>query len=824
MQIITLPTILPGELNLEELNKQLRQGTAQLDWSAVISAPESQLNILLNQLDLDKDADSLGVEEEIAENIASDIIRYFDNKNKKSKKSTSKSQSKQKNNKIALVRSEGFIPHPPSETEEDFATDEEIPPTPLIEGGLELETQLKPPSPYEIRAKLEQAVLADLLGPAGGENEEIDEASVRDRYLVGLLAPQRQQVSLEQQDELAVAGSGNTEEGTTESNTVSNETMFPSSFGMTFCVSNTATALQVTAGWGQYERTKSEITPFDNSQPKTVWKRHQILETSSPIPLTEGEISKWVVNQDFPDVIVLGRIKKQSNQDWIVSLFLINGQKELDKLRDRAWLFQPELSVVSADLQHTDIFLKRGHQRASSKLDPVIAAEEKAMAMLYRLQVEFAIGHGVSVSAETTAETTGKAVKLSTSVVPVYEVPKSTPPQADEIPELKGLVLDMQELSQTTDLITKLNPLITAYETWIQTQSKRISDPKEGLTDYQDTANTAINNCKLALKRIQSGLQLLETNEKAAEAFRFMNKAMYLQRLRSIYSEQVRQGKQPELDQIPNPTWYPFQLAFILLNLPSSTDLHHPDRSHETDAVADLLWFPTGGGKTEAYLGLTAYTIALRRLQSNIGGRNGESGVAVLMRYTLRLLTLQQFQRATTLICACESIRREQPQKWGKEPFRIGLWVGQRTTPNHTEQSEEFSKKARGQYQHSGSGSPHQLTNCPWCGTKIDPGKNIEVETVSKGRGRTLVYCGDNLGRCLFTKKQSKDEGLPILVVDEEIYRRLPTLLIATVDKFAQMPWKGEVQMLFGKVNGYCSYRTTQKHRRIHPSHQSRRS
>lgn len=280
MQIITLPTILPGELNLEELNQQLRQGTAQLDWSAVISAPESQLNILLNQLDLDKDADSLGVEEEIAENIANDIIRYFDNK-KKSKKSTSKPQSKQKqNNKIALVRSEGFIPHPPSETEEDFATDEDnVTDKEDKADQKESKTQLKPPSPYEIRAKLEQAVLADLLGPAGGENEEIDEASVRDRYLVGLLAPQRQQVNLEQQDELAVAGSGNTEEGTTESNTVSNETMFPSSFGMTFCVSNTATALQVTAGWGQYERTKSEITPEDNSKPKIVWKRHQILET-----------------------------------------------------------------------------------------------------------------------------------------------------------------------------------------------------------------------------------------------------------------------------------------------------------------------------------------------------------------------------------------------------------------------------------------------------------------------------------------------------------------------------------------------------------------
>jgi hypothetical protein len=234
--------------------------------------------------------------------------------------------------------------------------------------------------------------------------------------------------------------------------------------------------------------------------------------------------------------------------------------------------------------------------------------------------------------------------------------------------------------------------------------------------------------------------------------------------------------------------------------------LHHEDRIHPTDAIADLLWFPTGGGKTEAYLGLTAYTIGLRRLQGTLAGRSGEYGVAVLMRYTLRLLTLQQFQRATALICACEAIRRSEPKKWGNEPFRIGLWVGMKTTPNRTEDSEEFMKQKLGQYQPTSTGSPHQLTNCPWCGSKIDPGKqHIKVESFAKGQGRTLIYCGDALGRCLFSNKQSPSEGLPVLVVDEEIYRRLPTLLIATVDKFAQMPWNGSVQMLFGQVEGYCS-------------------
>lgn len=137
---------------------------------------------------------------------------------------------------------------------------------------------------------------------------------------------------------------------------------------------------------------------------------------------------------------------------------------------------------------------------------------------------------------------------------------------------------------------------------------------------------------------------------------------MWLQRTRSLYAEERRRGMAPDMAAIDIPrnrTWFPFQLAFILINLPSIVDVHHPDRREDADAIADLLWFPTGGGKTEAYLGLTAYTLAVRRLQGVVAGHDGENGVAVLMRYTLRLLTLQQFQRAAALICACEAIRRE---------------------------------------------------------------------------------------------------------------------------------------------------------------------
>ena len=163
-------------------------------------------------------------------------------------------------------------------------------------------------------------------------------------------------------------------------------------------------------------------------------------------------------------------------------------------------------------------------------------------------------------------------------------------------------------------------------------------------------------------------------------------------------------------------------------------------------------------------------------------------------------------------MCACEDIRRKALEngdgRWGETPFRIGMWVGRRTTPNRTDDAAEAIRLAHGQRPTgvlAGLGTPYQLTHCPWCGSKIKVGNHLVVQTYKQGQCRTLTYCGDRFGQCLFSKRQAPDEGLPVVVVDEEIYRRLPTLLIATVDKFAQMPWKGEVQMLFGQVNGFCT-------------------
>lgn len=676
---------------------------------------------------------------------------------------------------------------------------------------------LQPPSANAIRNELKQLVFADLLGPAGGPEEEVNEQRVRDRYLVGMLAPKGWEavVPPEEQDELAVGGTDTEQDGPTDISALQIPTFFPSSCGMTFSMDGETDALRVTVRWGQYVRTESEtIIDEKTGGPSLVWKRSPVERIWDDVPLKEGLIGPLRIPTEAGEVRVKGLARK-AEDEWLVSLFLVNEQTEPKKLKDAAWLFQPELVVQGPDGEA--IFARRSAGGLRSASGSYEDPDERAMNMLYRNNVEFSVGHGVSVHAQTSADNPQRAVSLCTTFIPSYEVPQQTPPAAQDIPDLADLVLDMKELSETdaTDYSAKLAALPDAYEKWIEDHRGNLQQPDDSLSPYLGVAEDSLDECELTLERIRAGINLISTDEQAAEAFKFANKAMWLQRIRSTYAERNRRGQNPKLEDIDiagNRTWHPFQLAFILINLPSVTDLHHPERSDGSSAVADLLWFPTGGGKTEAYLGLAAYTMAIRRLQGEVSGRSSMSGMAVLMRYTLRLLTLQQFQRASALICACETLRKEAwnsgDTRWGDDPFRIGLWVGQRTTPNRTEDSAEAIKKQHGFWSGgssaAGSGSPAQLTYCPWCGSPIDPGKDITVETFKKGRGRTQIYCSDKSFQCPFTRRNAPDEGLPVLVVDEEIYRRLPTLMIATVDKFAQMPWKGETQMLLGRVNGYC--------------------
>ena len=318
MKIIKLPAMLPGALDLAMVNQQLRDRTAQLDWGAVVSASEKHLAVLLAGLDLSNDADVLDCEDStLSDTIAEKVVQVLQALPKQTKTAKAvpnptkvaptvwQQPSLVEPQFVATAQEQGegqgkliemqFVPVNPQEVKHSATENTDSPEQPLASNPSPI---LKPPSHYQIRAELEQAVLADLLGPAGGEYEEVDEARVSDRYLVGLLAPLHRRTrpaptddpskptddpaaaetgtvdeSPEQFDELAVGGTGTIEDGTTETTNPVIETMFPSSLGMSFCVSGTAKAIKIKAGWGQYERAKSESLETPTGAPKTVWRR-----------------------------------------------------------------------------------------------------------------------------------------------------------------------------------------------------------------------------------------------------------------------------------------------------------------------------------------------------------------------------------------------------------------------------------------------------------------------------------------------------------------------------------------------------------------------
>ncbi len=682
-----------------------------------------------------------------------------------------------------------------------------------------------------LRQLLKMAVIDDLLGPANGPEEEIVGMSVRDRYLVGKLSPKVPPNSSEQPDipdpedmpnpeelqpqinddhvDVDHQGPGviddQDEEESTDNNIALNQSLVPSSIGLTFCIDSDAEKIEVVASWGRYEREVSETAVHKKTgKPLRCWKRYPA-GGSQTIPLTPGEIEPIPLDDHTPDVVLQGKVYGEvGKRQRLVALFLVNNQIKPDTNQDATWIFQPELIV--RDPEGRAIFRKRPVHDVGNEDDPD-QAERIALEMVYRNRVEFAIGHGVSVHATTADNDPLHATEIRTTVVPQYEVPVTETPgsEPEDRPVMRQIVqcgfLDMNRLAEmpTEELVAALSLLTDDYTAWIAEQRSRIGSDVVG---FDRAAGEALDRCGDVLERLREGIGVLETNEQALTAFRFMNRAMAAQRVHGVYSLAQRRGETKSVDDydIPkNRTWRPFQLAFVLLSIPALADPTHEDRTQPVDAIADLLWFPTGGGKTEAYLGASAFAIGIRRLQGEVGGYDGTRGLSVIMRYTLRLLTIQQFQRAAALICAMETIRRSDPKQWGTTPFTIGLWVGQSTTPNTTAQSNIAVENERdGKF---ASSTPAQLTTCPWCGSEIAPGREIKVD---KERGKTIIYCGDRKGRCEFSKTKAQGEGLPVVVVDEEIYRRPPSMLIATVDKFAMMAWKGESRNLFGYVSKEC--------------------
>jgi len=467
------------------------------------------------------------------------------------------------------------------------------------------------------------------------------------------------------------------------------------------------------------------------------------------------------------------------DNDRILTITLINKtEMEGNNPNDSECLFQCGFSVTNPDGQFC--FLEYPEREGlDSDLD------EQSLQLLYRHRKTFAVGHGCA--AEWPDTESDSVIEIRTNSLPFYEVKPVLPR------EIQGIDLSMKLLAEGNQAqVTSIcSQLASQYANWIEKQAEQVT----GLTpNLKEPANRHLELCRNCHNRIVEGINLLQMDKDVRQAFSWMNEAMLAQQLHYALVTDKRRSwvekngilelESPYILDENNPKkgrWRPFQLAFILMNLCAASDRKNSERD-----IVDLIWFPTGGGKTEAYLGLTAFTIFRRRLRNPF-----DSGTTILMRYTLRLLTTQQFQRAASLICACELLRRKNEKQLGRERISIGLWVGQGVTPNKRADAVSNLNTILNE----GKPNPFVVLTCPWCGAAMGPvpfGDRYRAKGYRKENGSVMFRCEDP--DCDFRDKA----GLPLLVVDEDIYEERPTLLIGTVDKFAMLPWTPEARRLFG--------------------------
>ena len=389
----------------------------------------------------------------------------------------------------------------------------------------------------------------------------------------------------------------------------------------------------------------------------------------------------------------------------------------------------------------------------------LLTEDEQELEFQYRENRIYAIGHGAAANWDVESH---KKARIWSDFMPTAEVPIMTANTGGD-----DSVLRMKRLASVVDH-RELSNFVDKYSDWIF-DNESVAGTLQNSSEIE-AARRICSRMRVGLKRMRAGIELLRTDVIASESFKIANQAMLKQMIEADLISGI----------VVEPStyrWRPFQLAFLLTVLPSAVS-----EEDEFRDILDLIWFPTGGGKTEAYLGLIAFLIAWRRQQfPECGG-----GTTVLMRYTLRLLTRQQFERAARIIFALELFRRQVPEKLGKTPISIGIWVGGAISPNRFDTARETVEQIR-------QGKPGArfrliLEHCPWCGTAFDP-----VEGYLASNDRFHFHCSN--GDCEFGASSSP---LPCNVVDEALYDQPPSLLIGTIDKFARLAWEERTGAFFG--------------------------
>jgi hypothetical protein len=613
-------------------------------------------------------------------------------------------------------------------------------------------------SPVEVRSSLVSALQLDLIGPCGelGDPQERLPQMPSRWYLTGFLVPTDAESDQAEDpgsaDELDQAAEPvEIDESTAGDKPAARVTRLSSSMGMSVLVAPETTSLEVEVRYGEYTYLpKSETNEFAcwARQPRAATLNLK-LGSRTPaqgvleVPDSGGVEIAWSMRKT-PELNEASGLPKGTRS---LSVFVVNRRKPApSEVADQSSMFQVELTLRSAEplvarpnLQHLN----------SEDLD------ERVADLQYRNACEFSVGHSVATSAEVEPDGTCRVVR--TTWLPTAEVEKVMPA---DIPNVNLKMDELAALADAAAARAQLGGLVSAYRGWIEAQRALL----KGLhSRRKETADELLRKAGVAAGRIEAGIELMARPD-CLEAFRIANRAMAAQGRRRLARMLNRNPAEVK------PQWRPFQLAFLLMNLKGIAEPESDDRE-----FVDLLFFPTGGGKTEAYLGLAAFTLVLRRLR-NPGVTSG--GLSVLMRYTLRLLTLDQLGRAAALICALELEREKDVEKLGRWPFEIGLWVGQAATPNERgRKGDNNPNSARAKtiafLNDDRKPSPIPLETCPWCDTKFKresfrlvPNRDYPTDLLIKCLNRDCEFSG---GR--------------------------------TVDKFAAMPWVGEVGALFGRVD-----------------------
>ncbi len=691
----------------------------------------------------------------------------------------------------------------------------------------------------QIREKLVETVRLDLIGPSNDHAlaREMLPQSPQRWYLNGYLVPQAAPEGLRRtKDE---------EMPTPEAGTVAGDdndaaeppgqaSYLPSSMGLSVLLGPATSEITAVLRWGDYqgENEGEEDKEIDAEAVDQAFEA-EMAKAEDELP-TDGEPVGRMEDASLlhppPAKKARRGYRRESREESLrISLDAADGSKELDLPNGRhlklvaSWRAMPHLAAagvppgtktvsvfvvndrlvpgqhlgfasiifqVELELQCAEGFFGRPDLRGAASQEEM-ESDERIADLHYRDVLEYAVGHGISVAAAEAPG--GTCLRVKTSWIPSAEVPRVDHAGRGVIGEVELAMERLGGLANAAEAAAALGPLVASYRGWIEQQSAA-GKSAELSERQQQTAADLIVGAKAAADRIEEGIQLL-ADPLCLEAFRIANRAMD-RSARQRFS--VQQGKKP--NEVEAPQWRAFQLAFILMNLPGIFDPAHPSRR-----VVDLLFFPTGGGKTEAYLGLAAFTLAVRRLQ-NPG--ISSAGVSIIMRYTLRLLTLDQLGRAAALMCALE-LERANNQALGEWPFEIGLWVGSAATPNRMGKANDtspgradtaYAKLQRYLNKPDRHPAPIPMEECPWCGSRFEP-ESFHVVPAGSTEPRDLRVSCSNMD-CAFSAANG-DARLPIVGVDEPLYRRLPCFLIATVDKFAALPWIGRSGGLFGRVERY---------------------